>query len=131
MSRYANVRKILRRVADIVSSPYAAMIALAYVCFWAGSGFSSRFDTAWQLQIAIVSSVVTLLMVFILAFNQSADTAAINLKIDLLIASHPELTNVAVGLELKEDEHHEIVREEIAGMVQVRADADADDLASN
>ena len=78
-----------------------------------------------------MSSVVTLLMVFILAFNQSADTAAINLKIDLLIASHPELTNVAVGLELKEDEHHEIVREEIAGMVQVRADADADDLASN
>lgn len=56
-------------------------------------------------------------MVFVLACNQSADTAASNFKIDLLIASHPELTNVAFGLEAKADEHHEVVREEIAEML--------------
>jgi low affinity Fe/Cu permease len=64
-----------------------------------------------------VSAIVTLVMVFVIANAQKRNTAALHLKIDMLVAAHPELSNRAVGVEHKPDHHFEEIREELAARV--------------
>ena len=64
-----------------------------------------------------MSAVVTFVMVFVIANAQKRNTAALHLKIDMLVAAHPELSNRAVGVEHKPDHHFEEIREELAAQL--------------
>ncbi|MBV8530806.1 MAG: low affinity iron permease family protein, partial [Candidatus Eremiobacteraeota bacterium] len=58
-----------------------------------------HYSAQWQLVIDTVSSVVTFLMVFIIANAQRVDSSALMLKLDALIASQPGAPNKLIGIE--------------------------------
>lgn len=59
--------------------------AAAFVVAWAISGPVLGFGTTWQLVINTMSSIVTLLMVFLIQNAQNRDTKAVEVKLDELI----------------------------------------------
>ncbi len=110
-------RRLIRALDDFATNPVATMLAVGGTLVWLASGYLFHFSAAWQLVISSASSVVTLVMVFVIANAQKRNTAALNLKIDMLVAAHPELSNRAVGVEHKADHHFEEIREELSARV--------------
>lgn len=63
----------------------AFVAALGIVLVWATSGPLFHFNDTWQLVINTGTTIVTLLMVFLIQHTQNADTAALHIKLDELI----------------------------------------------
>jgi low affinity Fe/Cu permease len=64
------------------------------------------------------SSIVTFMMVFIIANAQKRDTDALNLKLDMLIAADERLSNKAVGLEAAPLDRALEVRDELGRVLE-------------
>lgn len=104
-----------RRTSAFVASPAATICAALLVVAWALSGRVMHYDNTWQITINTISSIVTFLMVFVIAHAQKVDSSALMLKIDALIAAQPGAPNALIGLEHNEElfEAHEELRDEI------------------
>ncbi|WP_370675526.1 low affinity iron permease family protein [Pleomorphomonas sp. PLEO] len=88
--------------------PVTFALALALIVFWAISGPFFGFSAIWQLIINTLTSIVTLLLVFLLQSSQNRDGKALQAKIDELILSS-KARNKFVGIErLDEDTLQEI-----------------------
>jgi low affinity Fe/Cu permease len=111
------VRQIVRCLDIFTAAPVATLLAFGLTLAWVVTGPRLHFSSAWQLLMTTTSAVVTFLMVFVLASAQKRNTDALHLKIDMLVAAHPELTNKAVGVEQAPPEHVAVVREELAAKV--------------
>ena len=109
--------RLVRALDGFATTPLATLLALAGTAVWLASGFAFRFSASWQLVMSTASAVVTLVMVFVIASAQKRNTAALHLKIDMLVEAHPELSNRAVGVEDKPDHHFHEMREELAARV--------------
>ena len=94
--------------------PGAFVSALIVVVLWACCGPLLSWGDTWQLIINTVSSVVTLLMVFVIQHTQRRDTEAIQLKLDELIRANKEARNELIRLEAKPDTEVEEVRSTFA-----------------
>ena len=87
----------------------ASVIAIGFVIVWFAAGPTLGWSNTWQLIINTASSVLTLIMVFVIQHGQSRDTRAIHLKLDELIRVSREARNELIGLEAKsETVTHEI-----------------------
>jgi len=64
------------------------MVAVVAIVVWAVSGPFLGFSDTWQLIINTVTTLVTFLMVFIIQNTQNRDSAALHLKLDLLLREH-------------------------------------------
>jgi len=106
-------RGATRAINDFASSPPASGAALAIVVAWLVLGPRMNYSSTWQLLMTTGSAVVTFLMVFVIASAQKRDTQALQLKIDLLVAAHPDLPKKAVGLEAASEQIHREVRQEL------------------
>jgi low affinity Fe/Cu permease len=93
-----------------LARPAAFTTALFAVVLWACSGPLLSWNDTWQLVINTVSSVVTLLMVFVIQHTQRRDTDAIQLKLDELIRVNKEARNELISLEAKPDTEVEELR---------------------
>lgn len=71
--------------ARVAGRPLAFIAALAFVCGWGVLGPAFHFSDAWQLVVNTGSSIVTLLMVFLIQDTQNRETAAIQAKLNELI----------------------------------------------
>lgn len=71
--------------ARLAGRPLAFIAALAFVCGWGVLGPVFHFSNAWQLVVNTGSSIVTLLMVFLIQDTQNRETAAIQAKLNELI----------------------------------------------
>jgi low affinity Fe/Cu permease len=111
------IRRVVSALDVFTATPIATMLAFGLTLVWILLGPRLRFSSSWQLLMTTTSAVVTFLMVFILASAQKRNTDALHLKIDMLVAAHPELTNRAVGVEQAPPEHVAMVREELAAKV--------------
>ncbi len=71
VSAYARVQALFERFADFLSTaigtPPAFMLALSIVIIWAVLGPAAGFSNTWQLIINTGTTIVTFLMVFLLA----------------------------------------------------------------
>jgi low affinity Fe/Cu permease len=71
VSAYARVQALFERLADFLSTaigtPPAFMLALTVVIVWALLGPAAGFSNTWQLIINTGTTIVTFLMVFLLA----------------------------------------------------------------
>ena len=72
-------------VSRLAGRPVAFVLALAFVCGWGVLGAAFHFSDAWQLVVNTGSSIVTLLMVFLIQDTQNRETAAIQAKLNELI----------------------------------------------
>ena len=77
----------------------ACITAIAFVIAWLAAGPILDWSNNWQLIIDTASSVLTLVMVFVIQHGQRRNTQAIHLKLDELIRVNREARNELISLE--------------------------------
>src|SRR5438105_5389024 len=77
--------RLARAAADVVGSPWAFTIAAVIVACWFLTGPVFGFSYTWPLVINTTSSVLTMLIAFLLQSSQNRDTRALHAKLDELI----------------------------------------------
>jgi low affinity Fe/Cu permease len=109
--------RFARSVNAFCASPLATSLVLLTVILWAATGPRFGFSNTWQLVMNTTSSIVTFMMVFIIANAQKRDTEALNLKLDMLVAAEHRLSNKAVGLEAAPLDRAQEVRDELERVI--------------
>jgi len=93
------------RVIMIAGSNLALLFCCCLVLLWVLSGFFLHFSQRWESLIGTFSSVITILMVFLIQKAQNKDSLAIQLKLNELVAAHGSASNRLVNVEgMTEDE---------------------------
>jgi low affinity Fe/Cu permease len=110
--------RFARSVNAFCASPLATSLVLLTVVVWGATGPRFHYSNTWQLVMNTTSSIVTFMMVFIIANAQKRDTDAFNLKLDMLIAADHRLSNKAVGLEAAPLERAAEVRQELDRVIE-------------
>lgn len=128
--------QIAARVALIMGSPVAFILAIAVIALWASTGPGFRYSDTWQLVINTGTTIITFLMVFLIQNSQNRDAKATHLKLDELLkgvkGARTGLVNVE---ELPDDElerlHQEFrqLHEQYAQEVERRGSAKTKDAA--
>lgn len=91
-------------------SPAAFVVAVIVVAAWAITGPMFDYSETWQLVINTGTTIVTFLMVFLIQQSQNKDAVAVHLKLNELLASHREASNMLVSIEdLDEEELRQLV----------------------
>ena len=110
------------RVADLMGSPWAFLIAATSVVAWAILGPVFGFSNTWQLVINTGTTIVTFLMVFLIQNTQNRESRATQLKLDELIRAveraNDQLIDIEEGSEqdLKElSERYRVLAERQSG----------------
>ncbi|MBP0628722.1 low affinity iron permease family protein [Cupriavidus sp. AcVe19-1a] len=85
-------------------SPTAFVLALGVVAAWAITGPMFAFSETWQLVINTGTTIVTFLMVFLIQQSQNKDAVAVHLKLNELLASHREASNMLISIEDLDEE---------------------------
>jgi low affinity Fe/Cu permease len=101
--------RIFDRISTYVThktgSPAVSVIAFLVIVVWAILGPVFNFSDTWQLVINTGTTIITFLMVFIIQQSQNKDTAALQLKLNELIACNEKASNRLVDIEdLTEEE---------------------------
>jgi len=95
-------RAISNITASAGSFP-AILVAIAFVVLWCGGAAfvpSGFHNTGYQLVVSTVSSVVTLIMVFVIQSSQNRDSRALQAKVDAMANALTHMSR-----ELGVDEH--------------------------
>jgi low affinity Fe/Cu permease len=79
--------------------PAAFIACLAMVALWGVAGPFTGYSTAWLLAINTLSSIVTLLMVFLIQNAQTRDGIAIQSKLNEIIRAVEAAENRFIGIE--------------------------------
>jgi low affinity Fe/Cu permease len=91
--------KISAYITHKVGSPVASILAFVLIIVWALAGPFFHYSNTWQLVINTGTTIITFLMVFIIQQSQNKDTAAIQLKLNELIASNDKASNRLIDIE--------------------------------
>lgn len=97
-------------VTQKTGSPGTFMIALLLVLLWLIAGPLFGFSDTWQLVINTGTTIITFLMVFIIQQSQNKDTAAIQLKLNELIACNKEASNRLIDIEDITDDELKVLK---------------------
>jgi len=97
------LNRVLERVAEKATkhagSSWAFAAAAAVIIVWVASGPLFNFSDTWQLVINTGTTIVTFLMVFLIQRTQNKETAAIQLKLNELVAALKGASNRLIDLE--------------------------------
>jgi low affinity Fe/Cu permease len=105
-------RKFASSTARIVGSPWIFVLAVLLIIGWGLSGPFFGYSNTWQLVINTSTTIVTLLMVFLIQNTQNRDSEAIHLKLDELIrAVHTARTSMVDLEDLSDDQLDKLRRE--------------------
>ena len=86
-------------VSKSTGNPEAFIIAGGIIIIWAITGPAFNFSEKWLLAINTTTTIITFLMVFIIQQSQNRETAAIQIKLNELIAANKDASNRVVGVE--------------------------------
>jgi low affinity Fe/Cu permease len=92
------------RVAAVVGSPWAFLVAAATIVVWGVSAPAFHYSDSWQLIINTGTTVVTFLMVFLIQHTQNKDARAIQLKLNELIAAVEGASGRLINIEKMSDD---------------------------
>jgi len=112
MSIHDFFRKISHKTGEVAGSPYAFSSALLVVATWALLGRHFNYSDSWQLFINTGTTIMTLLMVFLIQNMQNRESKAIQFKLDELIRSMKGARNKLVDLEDMSDEEIAMFQDE-------------------
>ena len=72
--------------ANALGRPGVFILGVTMILVWAFSGPVLGFSDTWQLIINTATTLITFLMVFIIQNTQNRDSAAVHLKLDVIMA---------------------------------------------
>lgn len=119
-------RKFSHRIANLVGSPWAFVLATSVIVIWAVTGPTFGFSDTWQLVINTGTTIVTFLMVFLIQNTQNRDSKALHLKLDELIRSVHEARSSLIDLEDLSDDELEKLRLEFQKLRQSKTATDVE-----
>lgn len=100
------------KIAAIVGTPWAFLVALAGVLAWAIYGPLFGFSDTWQLVINTSTTILTFLIVFLIQNTQNRDAKALHLKLDELLRAVEGARTGLVDLEdMNDDELAKLQKE--------------------
>ena len=103
-------------VSTVVGSPYAFILAIMVIAFWAVSGPAFGFSDTWQLVINTGTTIITFLMVFLIQNTQNRDSKALHIKLDELLRATKNARNAVIDVEDMEDAQLEALHREFETM---------------
>lgn len=103
MSVNESFRKFATKISSAAGNPWAFIIALLIIITWGTTGPIFGFSNTWQLFINTGTTIVTLLMVFLIQNTQNRDSKAIHLKLDELLKGSKRASNKLVNIEEDSD----------------------------
>ena len=113
-SLHQRVNGWLERLALVAarwsSSSLGFTSAALVVVAWLAIGPALHFSESWQLVINTGTTIVTLLMVFLIQRSQSKDALAIQLKLDEIVAALAGASNELVAVEELSEAELDVLR---------------------
>ena len=109
-------RRFAVRIAYLAGRPLAFFIALVIIISWALLGPAFGFSNTWQLFINTFTTIVTLLMVFLIQNTQNRDSKAMHIKLDELLKAIRGARNQLVNLEEMSDDEIEGLHREFQSL---------------
>src|SRR6476659_11212889 len=94
--QFENLSKV---ITQFTGSTAAFGVALAVVVIWGVLGPVFGFSDTWQLVINTGTTIVTLLMVFLIQRSQNKDSLALQLKLNEIVAALDGASNRLVNIE--------------------------------
>src|SRR5580698_4783479 len=91
-------------------SNMALICSFFVVGVWAMTGVVFHFSEKWASFIQTLSSVITILMVFLIQKTQNKDSLAIQLKLNELVAAHGAASNRLVNVEGMTEEELKVIQ---------------------
>jgi low affinity Fe/Cu permease len=104
------VESLALKIIAAAGSNMALICSFFVVGFWAVSGVFFHFSEKWASFIQTLSSVITILMVFLIQKTQNKDSLAIQLKLNELVAAHGSASNRLVNVEGMTEEELKVIQ---------------------
>ena len=104
MAGFSGYSRFAKWVSQASGGGAAFCIAVALVFTWVITGPVFHFSDTWQLMMNTCSSIITLLMVFLIQNTLNRDSTALQIKLDELIRALEGAQNAMIGLENLDDE---------------------------
>lgn len=106
--------RFARATAHHAGKPATFAVAVGLIATWAIAGPFFGFSNTWQLMINTGTTIVTVLMVFLIQNTQNRDSQAIHLKLDELIRAKKGARNTLLDLDDLSDEELDLLRRNFA-----------------
>jgi low affinity Fe/Cu permease len=104
------VEHLALKTIAAAGSNMALICSFFIVGLWAVSGVFFHFSEKWATMIQTLSSVITILMVFLIQKTQNKDSLAIQLKLNELVAAHGSASNRLVNVEGMTEEELKVIQ---------------------
>jgi low affinity Fe/Cu permease len=111
-------RRFAEDTATLVGCFWAFLLAAGVILLWAVSGPLFGFSDTWQLVINTGTTIVTVLMVFLIQNTQNRDSRAVHLKLDELLKGVAGARTDLVDLEHMSDDELNALQQEFAATHQ-------------
>src|ERR1700759_802428 len=99
------IETIASNVVTVAGRTSTVFIVFLLVLAWAIAGFFLDFSARWEMIIGTMSSLITVVMVFLILKSQNKDSLSIQLKLNELVAANEAASNRLVNVEgMTEDE---------------------------
>jgi low affinity Fe/Cu permease len=96
--------RVANRLTDWGSAAVTTVLALGLVAAWVVGGLIAGFSTEYQIPANTITTLVTFILGFAILHSQARDTAALQLKLDTLIAADQQANNAVINAETLSDE---------------------------
>jgi low affinity Fe/Cu permease len=104
------VENLALKIIEATGSNIALAFSFGIVALWMVSGVFFEFSQKWASIIGTFSSVITILMVFLIQKTQNKDSLAIQLKLNELVAAHASASNRLVNVEEMTEEELKVIQ---------------------
>jgi low affinity Fe/Cu permease len=103
---------VLHRLNEATAHSTAGLVAAALILAWVAYGFVIEFPNWWDNVLFIVSSTVTLVLVFAIQHTQARQQTATQRKLDELLRAIPRADNRLIAVEEAPDQELETLADQ-------------------
>jgi len=109
-SHNKRIEDIASTIIEVAGSTTMLVLAFLLVFVWTIFGFFLKFSEKWEMIIGTSSSVITILMVFLIQKSQNKHSLSIQLKLNELVAANSKASNRLVNVEGMTEEELKVIK---------------------